>query len=334
MSAKNQPPESDDADQGTVRLQKVLAWAGFGSRRHCEEYIKAGRVTVDGQPAYELGVCVDPRRQKIQLDGEPVNPQRKSYYLLNKPPGYLCTNRDPAGRARVIDLFPQDGPRLFTVGRLDENSQGLLLVTNDGELANRLAHPRYHIPRTYHVQVAGKPQREQLEELKRGVHFAEGKFRVKGIRRIRTQGNSTFLEIVLTEGQNREIRRMLARIGHKVLHLERVSFGPLHLGRLPLGRFRPLKTSELNLLREYAAGKRKPDAEERGARSSAGRPSKKKGTVKSAPAGKSGRNRRNDQAAPAGEGRTRSVKPRPTGKLRSAANKPKAVKRSGRRKSQ
>jgi 23S rRNA pseudouridine2605 synthase len=242
-----------------IRLQKFLASAGIDSRRHAEEYILAGRVTIDGEEVRDPAARVDPGRQKVRVDGELIKPQPKRYYLLNKPPGYLCTHRDPAGRPRAVDLAPQTaGTRLFTVGRLDENSRGLLLVTNDGELANRLAHPRYRVPRTYRVQVVGKVTRAMLDKLKKGLYFPEGKFRVQSIRRVRSKGQSTFLDLELTEGHNREIRRMLARIGHKVIQLERIAFGPLKLGRLPVGRCRPLRPVELKALRSLIEGKSTP----------------------------------------------------------------------------
>jgi len=248
--------EIEQQAEEPIRLQKFLAAAGIDSRRHAEEYILAGRVTVDGQQVRDMGVRIDPSRQKVHLDGELLKVQPKRYYLLNKPPGYLCTHRDPAGRPRAVDLAPQTpGTRLFTVGRLDESSQGLLLVTNDGELANRLAHPRYHVPRTYRVQVVGKVTRAMLEKLKKGLYFPEGKFRVHSVRRVRTKGQSTFLDLELTEGRNREIRRMLARVGHKVIRLERIAFGPLKLGRLPTGRCRPLRPAELKALRGLVEGK-------------------------------------------------------------------------------
>jgi 23S rRNA pseudouridine2605 synthase len=233
-----------------IRLQKFLASAGLGSRRHCEEYIRDGRVTVDGVPATDLGVRVDSRKQIIKLDGERIKPQRKRYYLLNKPPGHVCTNSDPQGRPRAVDLVPQDGTRLFTVGRLDETSRGLILVTNDGELAHRMAHPRFSIPRNYQVQVAGKPTPEIFKQLREGIHFTDGKFFVSRVHVIRSQGKSTVLEIELHQGRNRELRRMLARVGHKVMSLERVTFGPLKLGRLGLGKYRPLREEELAELRE------------------------------------------------------------------------------------
>jgi len=237
------PPAPD------MKLQRFLAQTGLGSRRNCEEYIRDGRVTVDGDVA-ELGTRVDPDEQDIRLDGERLHTEPKRYYLLNKPAGYVCTNRDPAGRPRAIDLVPQDGPRLFTVGRLDANTRGLLLVTNDGKLAHRLAHPRFDVPRRYEVHVAGQPSGDALRRLKQGMHFSDGRFSLDRCRRRRTRKNSTYLDVVLTQGRNREIRRLFARVGHKVLKLRRVGFGPLHLGRLKDGQFRPLKKSELKALRE------------------------------------------------------------------------------------
>ncbi len=252
MSALDRPSEEDSEQNPQIRLQKFLASAGLGSRRNCEEFILDGRVTVDGETLTDLGVRVDPRTQVIQLDGERIRPQRKRYYLLNKPPGYVCTNHDPQGRPRAIDLVPQDETRLFTVGRLDENSRGLIVVTNDGELAHRMAHPRFSVPRRYQVHVAGNPTQETFNQLREGIHFSEGKFTFSKVHRIRTQGKSTVLEVELHQGRNRELRRMLARVGHKVMSLERVTFGPLNLGRLTIGKYRPLRTDELAELRELA----------------------------------------------------------------------------------
>jgi 23S rRNA pseudouridine2605 synthase len=249
--AADSPQESEGS---LIRLQRLLALAGVDSRRHCEEYIQAGRVTVDGVVVRELGVKVDPARQRVLLDSEPIIPQRKVYYLLNKPPGVVCTNRDPAGRPRVIDLFRKQPERLFTVGRLDEDSQGLLLVTNDGEMAEKLAHPRYRVPKCYRVQVAGVPSREDLDQLRSGLYFPEGKFRVDDVRLMKTKGRSAILQIVLMEGQNREIRRMLARLGHKVMRLERIGFGPLMLGDLPRGVYRALTKIEVDELHRCVRG--------------------------------------------------------------------------------
>jgi len=240
-------------DAGGIRLQRYLAMAGAGSRRHCEEFILTGRVTVDRETVRELGFRVVPEAQDVRLDGERVRLERKTWYLLNKPTGYLCTNNDPDGRPRVIDLFPKDRERLFTVGRLDENSQGLILVTNDGELSHRLAHPRYRVPRIYQVQVAGIPDRELLEQLKRGLYFAEGRFKVADAKLISVRKSSAVLQLVLMEGQNREIRRLLAKVGHKVQRLERVALGPLELGDLPVGHYRLLTAQEIAALSELVA---------------------------------------------------------------------------------
>ena len=238
-----------------MRLHRFLASAGVDSRRNCEEYIQQGRVTVDNEPVTELGTVIDPETQKVRLDGELIRAERKQYYVLNKPKGYICTNRDPQGRPRAVDLISARSTRLFTVGRLDENSEGLILVTNDGELANRLAHPRYRIRRVYRVQVAGIPKQETLRELQRGLRFKEGMFRFRSIRRLRkSQGKSSFLEVELTEGRNREIRRLFARAGHKVMQLERVSFGPIRLGSLGSGKNRPLLQIEVQKLQELLNG--------------------------------------------------------------------------------
>jgi 23S rRNA pseudouridine2605 synthase len=236
-----------------IRLQKFLASAGVSSRRNCEEFILEGRVTVDGKVCSELGITVDPQSQIIRFDGERVKQEAKRIYVLNKPPGYVCTNRDPTGRPLAVDLIPDEKRRLFSIGRLDESSEGLLLITNDGDLANKLAHPRYSVTRRYQVQVVGNPSQETLKELTKGIRFSDGFFRARGVKRIRSQGKSTFIEIELTEGHNRELRRLLARVGHKVIHLKRVTFGPVKLGRLGLGKCRQLRPPELSALRELVA---------------------------------------------------------------------------------
>lgn len=253
---KTAAPADDGVENGPlVRLQRYLAMAGAGSRRHCEEYILSGRVTVDGRTASELGTRIDPETQEVRLDGERIRVHRRVHYLLNKPVGYLCTNRDPGGRPRVIDLFPRDRERLFTVGRLDENSQGLILVTNDGELAHRLAHPRFRVRKVYQVQVAGIPTPEVIEQLKKGVYFAEGRFKAADARLVKVHKQSALLEIVLLEGQNREIRRLLAKLGHKVQRLQRVALGPLQLGPIPPGHYRPLTAPEVQELHALARGR-------------------------------------------------------------------------------
>lgn len=244
-------PVTTAADDGPERLQKVLASAGLGSRRQCEELILTGRVEVDRQVVRQLGAKADPTTQEIRVDGVPLPRPKLVYFVLNKPPGIVSTNSDPSGRTRVIDLIDYTG-RLFTVGRLDMSSEGLILVTNDGELANQLTHPRYGVEKTYQVEVAGTLDREELTKLRRGVHLAEGFARVVSAKVLRQFKQSTLLEIVLAEGRNREIRRLLARVGHKVERLKRVALGPLRLAELPLGAFRQLDAEELKKLRNAA----------------------------------------------------------------------------------
>jgi 23S rRNA pseudouridine2605 synthase len=230
------------------RLQKMLAHAGVGSRRQCEDLIRAGRVSVDGEIIRELGTRIAPE-QRVQVDGVPVKLERLVYWLIHKPRGYLCTNRDPARRPLVLDLIPQVSQRVYTVGRLDEASEGLVLLTNDGELAYRLMHPRFGVEKTYLVQVAGHPTPEELVRLRKGVWLSEGHVKPKHVKRLRNQRGSTWLRVVLDEGKNREIRRMLARLGHKVLSLRRVAIGPVQLGSLAKGKARQLSPPELNALK-------------------------------------------------------------------------------------
>ncbi len=236
---------------GEVRLQKVLALAGFGSRRSCEELITEGRVEVDKVVVTRLGTTVDPDKQKVSVDGEVIKRQRKQYFVVNKPAGVISTSKDPTGRAKVIDLISSE-QRVFTVGRLDKSSEGLILLTNDGELANQLTHPKYGVEKIYHVQVAGSPGPEALNMLREGVHLAEGFAQVQRVKVRKRRKNFSELEIVLDEGRNREIRRLLARIGHKVLRLKRIAIGPLKIGVLPTGGHRKLTDDEISALRRSA----------------------------------------------------------------------------------
>lgn len=247
-ASSSKSPRSPAPVGGGQRLQKVLAAAGIASRRECEVLIADGRVEVDRRTVTELGTRVDPARQEIRVDGTPLPRSQHVYYLVNKPPGVVSTNRDPERRMRVIDLVPGEA-RLFTIGRLDRSSEGLIIVTNDGELAHLLTHPRYGIPKTYRASVLGFPTQETLGKLRAGVHLAEGVARVAHLRRRGRHARGAELEIVLTEGRNREIRRILARVGHKVLHLRRVAMGPLKLGGLAAGEARRLTTAEVQQLR-------------------------------------------------------------------------------------
>jgi 23S rRNA pseudouridine2605 synthase len=278
----SKPPEK-------VRLQRALAAAGYGSRRQCEELITEGRVHVDGQIVSELGVTVQPSQQKIYVDGTPLKARKLVYYALNKPTGIVTTNVDPEGRPRVIDLVPPD-ERVFPVGRLDRSSEGLILLTNDGELAQRLAHPRYEVSKVYRVTVAGKVDAETLRKMERGIYIAEGQVKVEGAKLVKIRGRATELEITLKEGKNREIRRILARLGHKVQQLKRIAIGPLRLGEMPTGAYRKLSFEELKKLKASVEPSSKRAAQDQDDDASSRRPPKrspKKGAPRSASASRS-----------------------------------------------
>jgi 23S rRNA pseudouridine2605 synthase len=247
-------PTPKDADGGDDRLQKVMAHAGIGSRRACEELILAGRVTVNGKIVRELGTKVDPTGAGVAVDGEKLVAERPVYYAVYKPKGYVSTNADPSGRPRVLDLLPEIPQRVYTVGRLDEMSNGLIILTNDGTLAHKLAHPKYGVEKLYRVVVAGIPTREVLNQMTEGIWLAEGKVRAKRVRAVGKRGESTILEMVLSEGKNREVRRMMAKLGHKVMSLTRIAVGPITIKGLSSGQFRPLTSMEVGLLRKTAAG--------------------------------------------------------------------------------
>ena len=195
-----------------------------------------------------------PRMRSVTVDGEPIRLETTVYYAVNKPKGYVSTNFDPSGRPRVVDLLPEIPERVYTVGRLDEDSTGLLILTNDGELANKLAHPRYGVEKVYRALVAGLPGPEMLAKLTEGIWLSDGKVRAKRARIVGRQGQATQLELVLAEGKKREIRRMLSKLGHKVMSLTRIAMGPVTLKGLPTGNCRPLSRHEVDLLRKVAAG--------------------------------------------------------------------------------
>jgi 23S rRNA pseudouridine2605 synthase len=261
-------PREDGADVPTAsdeqpgeRLQKVLAAAGIASRRECEEMITEGRVQVDGEIVSELGARVDRHKQEIRVDGEPLPRPKLVYYAINKPTGVVTTARDPAGRPRVIDLLPPSVGRVFTVGRLDLESEGLILATNDGELANQLTHPKHGVEKTYIVQVAGHPDLDVLAQIRRGVHLSEGYAHAVDARIKSKLKKSTLLEMVLDEGRNREVRRLLARVGHKVQRLTRIAVGPVRLGEMPRGAYRRLTQEEVRKLHEAVAVGSRPAAD-------------------------------------------------------------------------
>ena len=252
---------------GAQRLHKFLAHTGAGSRRECETFIEQGRVSVNGKVVSKLGVKVDPAKDTILLDGEKVKAEEKVYYLLNKPTGVICTSHDERGRPRAIDLVKDPTHRIYTVGRLDSESTGIILLTNDGEISNLVCHPRYRIEKTYQVVVRGEVNREQLAKVEAGVWLSEGKAspaRVRPVAR-NPRRNETMLEITLFEGRNREVRRVFARVGLPVRRLVRARLGPLELGALPPGHYVKLTEADLQFVREaealYAANKESWDAE-------------------------------------------------------------------------
>jgi len=232
------------------RLQKVLARAGLGSRRSSEDLIRAGRITVNGRRA-ELGTRVDPEIDEVAIDGTPVSLQLELvYYALHKPVGVVTTAKDPHGRRTVIDLVP-DEPRVAPVGRLDRDTSGLLLLTNDGDFANRVAHPRYEVPKTYVAEVAGKVSQGIVQRLQRGVPLEDGRAHAEQIRIRAASKGRTILELTVREGRNRLVRRLLDSQGLRVEALVRTSIGPVRLGKLKEGDHRQLKRDEvLALLQE------------------------------------------------------------------------------------
>lgn len=253
------------------RLQKIIAAAGVASRRHSEELITSGRVSVNGEIVSELGSKADPQRDSIRVDGRLLRAQRHVYLVLHKPKGYVTTVTDPEGRPTVMNLVRQSGgERVYPVGRLDYLSEGLLLLTNDGALAQKLMHASTHLPKTYEVKVSGRPSEEAIERLRRGIVLpavtmplrrpqdaqpVEGRTRRQDavktqpakIRLLREAVNPWY-EVTLIEGRNRQIRRMFEQVGHHVEKIKRVQYGPLKLDLEP-GQFRPLTVAELRNLK-------------------------------------------------------------------------------------
>lgn len=263
------------------RLQKVMASAGVGSRRACEELILAGKVRVNGRPVTELGVKVDPANTQITVDGKPVRiPPRHIYMKLFKPRGILGDiGDDPDGRRTVLDLVPSVARRVFPVGRLDLNSEGLMLLTDDGELAHRLSHPRFEHPKTYYVLVEQRPSESALNLFRTGIDLPEGRTAPAAVRVVNQPPSQlrlgvgptagVWLEVILHEGKKRQIRHMTAAMGHPTLRLIRWAIGPLTLGSLKAGDVQPLDRREVGALRQMAgelaapASRRSPQAANR-----------------------------------------------------------------------
>jgi 23S rRNA pseudouridine2605 synthase len=246
--------ERDDLTDvpGGVRLQKVLAAAGVGSRRHCEEMIGAGRVEVDGQTVRRFGARVDPEHQIIRVDGKRIPSRQDIVYLaFNKPPKVLTSMSDDRGRKTITDFLGDRAERLFHVGRLDYDTEGLMLLTNDGELAHRLAHPSYEVAKTYLADVPGPVPRDLGRRLATGVELEDGVAVADRFRVLEQAGSHALVEITLHEGRKHIVRRMLAEVGHPVTRLVRTTVGPVKLGGLRPGKTRDLTTKEIGEL--YAA---------------------------------------------------------------------------------
>jgi 23S rRNA pseudouridine2605 synthase len=288
-------PESERNEQ---RLQKIVAAAGIASRRKAEELITSGRVQVNGQTVTELGSKADPERDHVRVDGKLLKkPQQFRYFMLNKPKGVVTTVSDPEGRPTVMKFFTRAGARVFPVGRLDYQSEGLLLMTNDGELANLLTSAASHVEKTYLVKVSGKPTEGELEQLRHGVMIDRGR---RGERegRVMTQPakislirdtDNPWFEVVLIEGKNREIRKMFEEVGHFVEKVRRVGFGPLVLDVEP-GETRELSDEELSQLKRAARRKsapaeqaRKPARRRKAGPAALPRPARKRIKTRSSP---------------------------------------------------
>ena len=232
------------------RLQKIIAAAGLASRREAEKWIEAGRVTVNGHPA-SLGDTADLARDEVAVDGKPLaQPDRRTYILLNKPAKYLTSLRDPQGRPLVTDLVREVGARLFPVGRLDFMTEGLLILTNDGDFAQRLAHPRHEVDKTYLVRVRGALTAAAQKRLQEGVDLEDGRTAPARVERVRQSGSHTWFEITIHEGRNRQVRRMCEAVGHPVSRLKRVRLAFLDLKDIPPGQFRHLTPAEVSRLKK------------------------------------------------------------------------------------
>lgn len=245
----------------SVRLHKYIAQAGLASRRTAERWILEGRVTVNGAVITALGTTVDPECDDVRVDGRKVAPVRgREVILFHKPRFCLTTVSDPRGRPTVMDYLRGLSVRVYPVGRLDWDASGALILTNDGELANRLMHPSYGVPKVYEVQVQGVPTAEQLAALRQGVPLAEGVTAPAAVRLVRRAQTSAWLEITLHQGWYRQIKRMGEAVGLPVLRIHRTAYGPIPLGALPVGRWRRLTEREVRRLREAVSLPREAQA--------------------------------------------------------------------------
>jgi len=254
MRPKPKPAPPPPAPGALKTLDRVLSKAGLGSRTQARSWIGAGRVRVNGRLIRTPDHWVDLGRDKVTFDGRQVLTPRRLYLLLYKPKGYLTTLRDPQHRPTVYDLLTDVDTYVFPVGRLDQDSSGLLLLSNDAQFAERLTNPEYKVPKTYLVKTSTLLSQEQLERLRAGVTLKDGPTRPAEVRRVRDSGAHTFFEICITEGRNRQVRRMVEAIGSKVLKLVRVAIGPIEIGGLAIGKYRALSHAEVRALLHSSAG--------------------------------------------------------------------------------
>lgn len=231
-----------------MRLQKFLAESGVASRRASEAIILEGRVSVNGQIVRKLGTTIEPARDQVELDGRPLKVRRKIYIALNKPPGFLCTRKDDLGRTTILELLPREWDHLVSVGRLDRESEGLLFLTNDGDFALRLTHPRYGVRKIYRAAVEGKVEPQMLKRFIQGIEDAGETLKAEKARIITANNSHSVVELELAEGRNREVRRLFASQEMEVTRLQRIQIGRIKLGELPIGKWRTLTETEIKSL--------------------------------------------------------------------------------------
>ena len=233
------------------RLQKIIANAGVASRRKAEELILEGNVTINGEVVRELGTKADPEKDAIKVSGKLIHkPQRKTYVVLNKPKGFITSMSDPEGRPVVTELLRGVKARVYPVGRLDYDTEGLLILTDDGDLAHMLMHPGHEIPKTYLAKIKGVLEDKDVDKLKKGIRLKDGITAPASVSKVRKADENSWIEITIHEGRNRQIRRMLEEVHHPVVKLIRVKYGPIELGDVPLGKYRYLTLQEIKMVKD------------------------------------------------------------------------------------
>jgi 23S rRNA pseudouridine2605 synthase len=253
MPSKRKTPQPSQNPSLTkeLRINRILSLAGIASRRKADDLLKTGRIMINGRVVKEPGVQAFWGKDQIKLDGKEIpRPSQRIYLMLNKPFGYICSLKDPEGRHVVTELLRDIHERVYPVGRLDFDSLGLLLLTNDGEWAHRLAHPRYHVPKTYKVTCQGLISEQSLQHLKEGIHLEDGFIKPSQITLLERNARRSLVRMTITSGRSRVIRRMLEALGHEVLQLIRIGFGVLELGDLKIGQYRHLENREMEAIKK------------------------------------------------------------------------------------